>query len=89
MLNAKKNEVKILTTRKFNLPSKLGEIESSNQKTLGKETTPQSVRNRQLQEFKELYFRQYGLELSDVETQDMAENFLSLYRTLLKPKIKP
>ena len=37
-------------------------------------------------EFKELYFKRYGISLSDVEAKEQAINLLNLYRAILKEK---
>jgi hypothetical protein len=42
-----------------------------------------------VQEFKELYLRRYGVELSDAEARQQAGNLLSLYRVLLTPDGSP
>ncbi len=38
-----------------------------------------------VQEFQELYFRRFGVKLSDAEAREQAGNLLRLYRILLIP----
>jgi hypothetical protein len=40
-----------------------------------------------LQKFKEIYFRQYGVELTDTEAIGKATKLLKLYRVVLGPHL--
>ena len=45
-----------------------------------------SMPDKAVVEFKELYYKRYGISLSDVEAKEQAINLLNLYRAVLKEK---
>jgi hypothetical protein len=40
---------------------------------------------RAIEEFKEIYFREYGKYLSDEEAQEMGQRLISLFRIIYRP----
>jgi hypothetical protein len=38
-----------------------------------------------IEDFKEIYYREYGKEISDEEAQEMGQNLLSLFHIICRP----